>query len=243
LQLYELYLRNGLICDEENRISKGIKGMKQNSYRLLRLINNLIDVTKVDGGFISLYPRNNDIVSTVRKICLSVTEYVTDKDIKFGFNADIKEKTIACDPDKVETIMLNLIANAIKFNKPGGSVIVNINDEGDNILISVEDTGVGIPIERQEAVFKRFMQVDKSLTRNHEGSGIGLSLVKSFVEMHNGQIWLESERGKGSKFSFRLPCRIFGSEETEELSNRGGRIECNDFIERINIEFSDIYME
>jgi signal transduction histidine kinase len=87
------------------------------------------------------------------------------------------------------------------------------------------------------------MQVDKSLTRNHEGSGIGLSLVKSFVEMHNGQIWLESEWGKGSKFSFRLPCRIFDSAETEELSNRGGRIECNDFIERINIEFSDIYME
>ncbi len=241
IQLYELYIRNGLINDVENRIGKGIKGMKQNCYRLLRLINNLIDVTKVDGRFISLQADNNDIVRIVRKICLSVAEYVTDKDINFAFNTDIKEKIIACDLDKIETIILNLISNAIKFNKPGGSVTVNIHDAGEEILVSVEDTGVGIPDEKQRMVFERFMQVDRSLNRNHEGSGIGLSLVKSFVEMHNGQIWLESECGKGSKFTFGLPCRILESEDAHNLGNNNSRTEYNDFIERINIEFSDIY--
>ena len=188
-----------------------------------------------------MHPGNNDIVRIVRKICVSVAEYVTDKSINFTFNTDINEKIIACDPDKIETILLNLISNAIKFNKPEGSVAVNILDEGESILISVEDTGAGVPLERQGEVFERFMQVDKSLTRDCEGSGIGLSLVKSYVEMHNGEIWLESELGKGSKFAFRLRCIALDSEKTGNISNDSSRKEYNDSVERINIEFSDIY--
>ena len=241
LQLFELYMRNGPVDDVEIKIGKGIKNMKQNSYRLLRLINNIIDVTKIDGGFISLQLDNSDIVSVIRRICLSVAEYMENKSINFTFSTDIEEKVIACDLDKIETIILNLISNAIKFNKPQGNVTVNIHNERENILISVEDTGVGIPVEKQEMVFERFMQVDKSLTRNHEGSGIGLSLVKHFVEMHGGQIWVESEYGKGSKFIFRLPNRILEPKDMNSINNSSPEKNYNNHIERIKIEFSDIY--
>ncbi len=164
-----------------------------------------------------------------------------NKSINFTFSTDIEEKVIACDLDKIETIILNLISNAIKFNKPQGNVTVNIHNERENILISVEDTGVGIPVEKQEMVFERFMQVDKSLTRNHEGSGIGLSLVKHFVEMHGGQIWVESEYGKGSKFIFRLPNRILEPKDMNSINNSSPEKNYSNHIERIKIEFSDIY--
>lgn len=243
LQLQELYLRNGTIEDRDSRIGNGIKSMKQNCYRLMRLINNLIDITKIDGDFISLHPENIDIIKMVKQICLSVAEYIKNKDINFTFNTNVNERVIACDPDKIETIMLNLISNAIKFNKPGGSIKVNICDEEESMLITVEDTGIGIPEEKQEVIFKRFVQVDKSLNRSHEGSGIGLSLVKSYVAMHDGQISLESKSGEGCKFTLRLPCRVLPRENTEDKRSCCFRKEQNDYTERINIEFSDIYME
>jgi signal transduction histidine kinase len=243
LQLQELYLGNGSIEDRDNRISKGVKSMKHNCYRLMRLINNLIDMTKIDGDFISLHPENTDIVRMVNQICSSVAEYIKGKDINLTFNTNVHEKVIACDPDKIETIMLNLISNAVKFNRPGGSIAVNICDEEDSILITVEDTGIGIPEEKQEDIFKRFVQVDKSLNRSHEGSGIGLSLVKSYVEMHGGQIGLESKSGAGCKFEVRLPCRILKPIKSEDKRSCCHRKEQNDYIERVNLEFSDIYME
>ena len=236
LQLIELKLKDR-VYSEKPTYQRYLKSMKQNCYRLIRLINNLIDVTKIDSGYFELHLNNCNIVSIVEEITLSVAEYVENKGISLLFDTDIEERIIACDGDKIERIMLNLISNSIKFTEQGGKILVNIFDKGEEIAISVKDTGVGIPKEKQQQLFQRFMQVDKSLARNKEGSGIGLSLVKSLVELHKGKIEINSEWEKGSEFIITLPVRVLSDEEIYIPSNYNH----NGSIEKINIEFSDIY--
>nr|WP_241393519.1 ATP-binding protein [Clostridium saccharobutylicum] len=145
---------------------------------------------------------------------------------------------MACDADKIERIILNLLSNAIKFTPSNGKIFLNIKNTEKTILVSVKDTGIGIPIEMQKNIFNRFVQVDKSLSRNREGSGIGLSLVKSLIELHGGSIWVESECNMGTEFIFELPVRIL---ENQEYDIRDVSIANEDKIQRISIEFSDIY--
>jgi PAS domain S-box-containing protein len=237
LQLMELKFTE--LFNEKNKKSKGyLKIMKQNCYRLVRLINNLIDVTKIDAGYFEIHLSNCNIVSIVEEITLSVAGYVENNGISLLFDTEMEEKIIACDKDKIERIMLNLISNAIKFTNTGGNITVNIYDGKDNIRISVKDNGIGIPMEKQESIFDRFIQVDKSLTRNKEGSGIGLSLVKALVEMHGGKISLKSEINKGSEFIFELPTKQLPDDIPVYVNNN---LNSNSHVEKINIEFSDIY--
>ena len=144
-----------------------------------------------------------------------------------------------CDPDIIERIMLNLLSNAIKFTKPGGKINVNIFEKEGTVEIIVSDTGIGIAKDKQDLIFQRFRQVDTSYTKEQQGSGIGLSLVKSLVDMHEGSLSVESEYGKGSKFIVLLPIKIVDSEEnTITIVDRGIM---QSQIEKLNIEFSDIY--
>lgn len=211
--------------------------MKQNCYRLVRLINNLIDVTKIDAGYFQLNLSNENIVSLVENITLSVAQYTESQGITLIFDTNAEEKIMACDSDKIERIMLNLISNAVKFTKSGGSIFVNLTDRGDKVIISVKDTGIGISEENQNLIFDRFIQVDKSFARKREGSGIGLSLVKSLVELHNGNIAVKSELNSGSEFIVTLPVCLITTENN--LNTKEFVIQDN--IEKINIEFSDIY--
>lgn len=237
LQLMDLKFKD--IFNENEKKSRGyLKTMKQNCYRLVRLINNLIDVTKIDAGYFEIHLSNCNIVSVIEEITLSVAGYVENNGISLLFDTEMEEKIIACDKDKIERIMLNLISNAIKFTNSGGSISVNIFETKDNVVISVKDTGIGIPKEKQQLIFDRFIQVDKSLTRNKEGSGIGLSLVKALVEMQGGKIFLESQINVGSEFSFNLPIKQLPDSEAVYVNNN---FNSNSNIEKINIEFSDIY--
>lgn len=231
LQLIEIHNKKGTY-----NIDKYISIMKQNCYRLLRLVNNLIDITKIDSGYYDINMGHYDIVKIVEDITVSVAQYIEGKGLSFEFDTDIEEKVIVCDPDQIERIMLNLISNAIKFTKPGGKISIYIKDKGSSITISVKDTGIGIPKEKQKVIFERFRQIDKSLTREHEGSGIGLSLVKSLVEMHNGTISLISRPGCGSEFIVELPVN------RKDIYNHEGFISIErKNIEKMNVEFSDIY--
>ena len=225
--------------DEEKRgkYHKYLHVMKQNGNRLLRLVNNLIDVTKIDAGYFQVHLANHNIVSIVENITLSVVAYVEGKGMTLTFDTDVEEKIVACDPDSMERIILNLLSNAIKFAKPNGEIGVNIYDKGETVQIVVRDTGIGVAQEKQQMIFERFRQVDKSLTRNHEGSGIGLSLVKSLVEMQGGNISLESEEGKGSAFILEFLVRIL----EEEMNTPRGACMGSSLVERVNVEFSDIY--
>ncbi|MEG1254368.1 ATP-binding protein [Clostridium sp.] len=218
-------------------INKYINSIKQNSYRLLRLVNNLIDMSRIDTGYYEIHLENHNIVNIVEDITISVANYVEDKGIELIFDTDIEEKIIACDCDKIERIMLNLLSNAIKYTYENGLINVNLNIINDTVVVSVKDNGIGIPMENLNLVFERFRQVDNILTRRCEGSGIGLSLVKSLVEMHDGSIEVKSEVGKGSEFTFKLPIR---TAENMDSSVTSKGID-NSKIEKCNLEFSDIY--
>lgn len=236
-------LENTYICDEKVNMKdsffKYSKVMKQNCYRLIRLINNYIDINKIGLGFYSLDKKNGNIVSTIEDITMSVVEYAKLKGIKVVFDTDVEEKIIAYDFEKIERIMLNLLSNAIKFTDLGGSIKVSIHDGEKFLTISVKDNGTGIPEDMLKKIFDVFIQVDGSVRRNVEGSGIGLSLVKSFVEMHGGRITVKSKVGVGSKFLVELPAKIVDEDscydnDKEKLMDMDN--------EEVKIQLSDIYL-
>ncbi|MFZ5353066.1 MAG: MASE3 domain-containing sensor histidine kinase [Bacillota bacterium] len=238
LQLFTLLLKDSPDWQNKNKLNKYSTTMKQNCYRLLRLVNNLIDITKIDSGFFTLNLQNYNIINVVEEITLSVADYVESKSLRLEFDTEVEEKLMACDPDKIERILLNLLSNSIKFSRSGGIIKVNVQDKGEKILISVKDDGIGIPDDKQQLIFERFRQVDKSFVRNHEGSGIGLALVKSLVELHEGSITLKSRLNEGSEFIIELPVRSVQNEASiAEMINNSKE----DKIEKIQIEFSDIY--
>lgn len=238
LKLLEVYIEDSKEIGDLSSVCKHRHIMKQNCYRLLRLVNNLIDITKIDSGFFDINLENHNLVTLIEEITLSVAQYIENKEVTLVFDTDVEEKIGACDPGHIERIMLNLLSNAVKFTCPGDSILVNVYDIGDKIRVSVEDTGTGIKEDKLPIIFERFRQADKSLARNHEGSGIGLSIVKSLVELHGGSISVNSKYGEGTEFIFELPVKPVIAEKTmlnEINKNQMGK------IERISIEFSDIY--
>lgn len=237
VQLFDLYLKNEMIIDKGANVHKKAYILKQNCFRLLRLVNNLIDITKIDSGYYEIQPQNYNIVNVVEDITLSVAEYIENKGISLIFDTEVEEKIMAVDAEKIERIMLNLLSNAIKFTPKGKEIIVNIYDKVNFIEISVRDTGIGIPKEKQNIIFERFRQVDKSLTRNREGSGIGLSLVKSLVEMHGGTITVNSNPGEGSEFVISIPVKVLKNGTIKKYDYNLN----DEYIEKISLEFSDIY--
>jgi PAS domain S-box-containing protein len=212
--------------------------IKQNCYRLLRLVNNIIDSTKIEEGFLSLNLTCNNIVSVVEDIAQSVAGYIELHNMTLIFDTDVEEKYLNFDLDAIERIILNLISNAIKFRREDSTINIDIYDKGNSVIISVKDNGIGISNEQQRFVFEKFRQADKSFTRNTEGSGIGLSLVKSLVELHKGTITLKSIEGLGSEFIIELPI----SETTQCCVENSNENFQSNMIEKINIEFSDIYV-
>ncbi len=221
-----------------NDMGDALKTIQQNCFRLLRLINNIIDITKIDSNYFDIKLENYDIVNLVESITGSVVKYAKNKGITIIFDTDTEEKIIACDPDQIERIMLNLLSNAIKFTPSGGNIWVLINCM-DKIKITIKDTGRGIPSDKQKHIFDRFQQVDKPLTRENEGSGIGLSLVKALIKKHGGKITLNSELGKGSEFIISLPCKLINSSKQKTSINN--QQNDNGYVQKISIELSDIY--
>ena len=236
LQLMEGQIESITKADKVDKMKKHLRIMKQNCYRQLRLVNNMIDITKIDSGFYDLDLQNLDIVQVIENITMSVSEYIKSKSINLIFDTDTESRIIAFDPDIIERIMLNLLSNAVKFSKEGGTIHVHIQNTDEEVIIFVKDNGIGIPEDKKSLIFERFRQVDRSLTRNREGSGIGLSLVKSLVRMHGGVISVQSSHGLGTTFIFSLPAKTIQDEkeiqdEKKPKSN----------IEKIHLEFSDIY--
>lgn len=212
--------------------------IKQNSFRIVRLINSLLQITKIEAGFMDINLQNVDIVKLIREICFSISEYLNHKNITFEFCSNVDKKVIAIDPYKLENIILNLLSNAAKFTQPGGRITLRIHDKNSQVMISVEDTGAGIPKERLNVIFERFKQARTHNTKHHEGVGIGLSLVKMLVELHNGQIKVESEVGKGTKFTVLLPAITVPESHPGDIPVTQNH---NRIIEAVDIEFSEIY--
>ena len=207
--------------------------LKINCKRMLRLINNIIDITKIDVGCTKAKFANCDIVRVVEDITLSVINYANNKNINIVFDTEVEEHIIKCDSSMIERAILNLLSNAIKFTKENGNIFVNLYKDENWVHIIVKDDGIGIPISIQNIIFERFVQGDKSLTRLNEGSGIGLSIVKSIVELNNGEIYLYSDEENGTEFEILLPNEKLEGDEYEYNHEID--------IDKIELEFSDIY--
>lgn len=233
VQMLQIKLKQIEHADES--IIKYITMTEQNCYRLLKIINNLIDITKIDSGYFNVNMENFDIVRVVEDTTLSIAEYIESKKIELIFDTDIEEKIIACDEEKISRVIINLLSNAVKFTKPGGKIMVNVYDKGEYIIIRVKDTGVGITKSMHKIIFERFTQVNKNFARDFQGSGIGLSIVKALVDMHNGEVWVESEVGNGSSFFIKLPA--VKVEDGKPVRNYNF---VKDQKNVVNIEFSDI---
>ena len=232
IQLIKLNLKN-LSKEDANIISKYIDIMESNSMRLIRLINNLIDSTKIDAGFVKFTPINADIIKFVEDVCDSVVDYVDFNKMNLIFDTDREEEIVLFDPDIIERILLNLLSNAVKFNKVDGTIYVNLYTKDDEIRITVRDEGIGIPKEKLSSIFKRFEQIQTKNKIEKQGSGIGLYLVKSLVTLHGGNIKVESKVNEGSKFIVTIPKKVLENGEElvideKEKANRKASIEFSD---------------
>lgn len=208
--------------------------MEQNSNRLLRLVNNIIDVAKIDSGIIDLNLQNINIIDLVEDTVLSIVPYAQIKNIDVIFDTYIEELIVAVDVEKIERVLLNLLSNAIKFSNYNGSIYAKVSTDTKNIVITIKDSGIGIDKEHLECIFKKFNQVDNGFTRHNEGSGIGLSIVKSFITLHGGDVFVNSVKGLGTTFTLILPSHTV----PENI--------CNSFLssdKNVEIELSDIYFD
>ena len=190
---------------KETRTKEDLNLVQRNANRLLGLVNQLLDISKIESGNMKLQTTPINVIPYLKALVLSFTSYAERKRISLNFISDVNEIIVYIDKDKFEKIINNILSNAFKFTPDDGSIKVIVNQYNENLRIAVSDTGVGIPKEKLQKIFDRFYQVDGSHTREQEGTGIGLSLTKELVELHKGNIEVESEEGKGSSFLISIP--------------------------------------
>lgn len=208
--------------------------VKQNCYRLIRLLSNVEYVSRIDNGTCTLELRKCDIVKLVENIVKISKTYTDKKGIDISFKSEVNKKILSLDIDKVEKIILNILSNAIKFTDTGGKIDINLYMENEQVCISIKDTGIGIPKDKTEVIFENFEQLDTTLSRGCEGTGMGLSVVKKLANLNNIKINVESELNKGSEFIIILPNNIVS--KNIKLQDKFAQ------DEKIDIEFSDIYL-
>lgn len=194
---------------EKKDLRKYMAIIKKNSKTLLKVINDLIDNSKIQSGAYTLKIEETDIVYLVEEVALSMKTYIESNGIELIIDPEIEEKIIECDKTNIERCVINLISNAVKFTRENGTIFVGIeeHEETDTVDIIVRDNGVGIPKEKQDIIFDRFENLETQVSSKHCSSGIGLTLVKNLVELHNGKISLISEVNKGSEFRITLPVK------------------------------------
>lgn len=203
VQLISSLNRNGNITSE--KINTYMDIIKKSSNSLLKIINDIIDSSKIETGKYKINKKNNDIVYIVEEAALNMSKFIEEKGLSLIIDPEIEEKVISFDETEIERCIINLLANAVKFTEEGGEIRVYIKEVEKYIEITIEDTGIGISKEDQEFIFKRFSQVDGTGATKTSSSGIGLTLVKYIVELHEGYVNLESELNKGSRFTIGIP--------------------------------------
>lgn len=230
------YLNTDNSKEVKEKTNEYRKIIKRNSLKIIKLIDNLIDTTKLEGDNYHLNKTNLDIVNVVESIVDSIEVYANEKKINIIFDTNVEEFMINADLEAVDRIVMNLLSNAIKFSPIDEVIEVTVNAEENNVKISVKDNGIGIAEEEQKKIFNRFEQATNSKRVEGKGSGIGLDLVSYLVKSHGGKIQLNSKLNEGSEFIVTLPVgKLSEDKENHELMSRNK-------VEQLEIEFSDIYL-
>ncbi len=243
VQLNELYLSKKNYDKFLDNADSFTKIIKSNSFRLLRVVNNLIDINRMDAEKYSLNIDLVDLVYMTEELIASIQPFADKRNIRLQLYTKLEEAIIECDPFEIERVIMNLLSNAIKFSNLDSKIEIRIyyDDTKENVSFSVSDQGIGISEENQKIIFNRFSQVDTTLNRNHEGHGIGLSLVKNIIDLHGGSIVVSSQLGKGATFTFTLPVKtVYTDIDLDGLSKPHQH---HDRKQAISLEFSELQQE
>ena len=212
-----------------------IKIIEKSGARMLNIINDIVDISKIESGMMELDIRESDISEQLEYIYTFFKPEVEGKGLLFSYKNSLpeKENIIKSDREKIYAILTNLVKNAIKYTNKG-SIEFGCEKKGKTLEFFVKDTGIGIAKDRQEAIFERFIQADISDKPAYDGAGLGLSISKAYVEMLGGKIWLESQKGAGSIFSFTLPYNI-EKEETNVMETTASGIDLAGHVNELKI--------
>lgn len=204
----------------DTKVKERLRVANRNANRLLTLINELLDLSKLESGTMELAATSQNIVLFLKGLFFSFESFAAVKKIELGFVAETDQIPVCFDTDKMEKVFYNLLSNAFKFTPENGRITVSVTlEKGSLVVIRVKDTGTGISGDRLEHVFDRFYQVDGTSTRENEGSGIGLALAKELVELHKGKITVSSKENEGSEFVVTLPLDTNASEKQDSVES------------------------
>ena len=187
----------------------------RNIDRQSRMVDDLLDISRIESGRMKFNPEDVNIREIVETSLQTVEKQAKDKGINIKVGYPQESLTIRTDKDKLIRVFVNLLTNAIKFTPHEGDVEISVTDTGDNIQASIKDNGIGIPPEKRDKIFDKFYQVDSTATRKAGGTGLGLAIIKGIIDGQGGNIFVESENGKGSTFTFRLPKELKEEDFTE----------------------------
>lgn len=233
IQVLQLLYKDKLPKDAIEYLNK----IQKSTLQQIKLVNNLLDITKSELGYLKLHKKNVDIVNLTSIIAESASLYAKSKEIQLYFSSELKCNIVTIDDEKYERILLNLLSNAIKFTPEGKSIYVRLFEENNNICLQVKDEGLGIPSDKINIIFDRFSQLDNTLIRNSEGTGIGLYLVSRLAEAMNGKIFVDSKLNVGSIFTIKLPKKLVKEDRTHlPLAD-------NRLLQAVKIEFSNVPLE
>ncbi len=217
--------RRGSLNDHQQ---KSLEIIAASGQHLLELINDILDLSKIEAGKFDFYPQPISVDEICRSSLVFVKSQAAKKSITVTYIQETSISKIYADPRRIKQILVNLLSNAVKFTLEKGEVILQVNADLDQDLIkfSVMDNGIGISVQDLQRLFQPFVQLDSGLNRQHEGTGLGLALVQRLTDLHGGSVQVESEVGKGSRFTVNLPClqaemiKLENLEITPRVSNQ-----------------------
>jgi two-component system sensor histidine kinase/response regulator len=207
---YTELLEQGVAGPVTEKQERYLRGIRESSKRLLGFIAEILDVSKLEAGRLSLDPRPMDLGALIAEVGELFTPVAQDKGITLDVQCAERLEPVWADPSRVEQVLVNLLGNALKFTPGGGSIAVTVAEHGTEVEVGVTDTGPGISPGELPLLFEKFTQTTSGRSSS-QGTGLGLVICRHLVEAHGGRIWAESELGKGSRFAFRLPRTAGGS--------------------------------
>lgn len=200
-------LIDGLYGDVNEKQEKYLNNILSSGRHLLEIINTILDLSKIEAGQMKLAYEEFDLGEVVEDVGKVMLQQADTKDIHVDIDLDVKAGIVIADRLKFKQVLYNLLGNAVKFTPGGGKVSLTVKRENDTILVSVSDSGPGIREEELDLIFEAFRQSDGSHARDYQGTGLGLTLSKKFVELHGGEISVKSREGEGSTFTFNIPVK------------------------------------
>ena len=207
-------LLDGIYGELTEKQTRNLGRVQNKCNELIELVNDLLDLSRIESGAITLQAKDILLRELIEEVVVSLRHQAEEKNISIDFFCK-DDLRLTADPNRLKQVLINLLDNAVKFTEDGGAVKVDVIDKKNEVEISVSDTGIGIPESEREQIFDRFYQSTVLNGRGAKGTGLGLAIAKSLVEMHGGQIKVESEIGKGSRFYFTLPFDTGGTQNAK----------------------------